>query len=150
MDIFVGSIPFKLKEKELRELFEKFGTVSSATIVIDKRTGQNKGYGFVEMPNDSQALKAIASLNGTEIMGRKIVVNRSEGNKDTPGKSKKEAAKNQSAGKDTTTWRRKLYPKKRKENVIDKHSDGPPKKTNKKETKVKLAKNFKVGKRKKR
>ena len=78
MDIFVGSLPFKLKENELRELFEKYGEVSSAKIIIDKETRQNKGFGFVEMPNDSEALKAIDALNGSEVMGRAIKVNKSE------------------------------------------------------------------------
>ena len=78
MDIFVGSLPFKLKENELKELFEKHGEVSSAKIIIDKETRQNKGFGFVEMPNDNEALKAIDALNGVEIMGRIIKVNKSE------------------------------------------------------------------------
>ncbi|MES2734622.1 MAG: RNA-binding protein [Bacteroidota bacterium] len=86
MDIFVGSLPFKLKETELREIFEKYGEVVSATIVIDKITRQNKGFGFVEMAVDAQAYKAINELDGTEIDGRKIVVNKSEPKKE---KSKK-------------------------------------------------------------
>jgi RNA recognition motif-containing protein len=81
MDIFVGSIPFKLKEKQLKEAFEVYGEVTSATIVIDKITRQNKGFGFVEMPNDGEANLAIKALNGTEMGGRKIIVNQSEGKK---------------------------------------------------------------------
>jgi RNA recognition motif-containing protein len=59
MDIFVGSLPFKLKKTQLRELFEKYGEVTSATIIIDNITRQNKGFGFVEMPDEKQAYKAI-------------------------------------------------------------------------------------------
>ncbi|MDO1446484.1 RNA-binding protein [Rhodocytophaga aerolata] len=82
MDIYVGSLPFKLKESQLRELFEQYGEVSSVTIVIDNITRQNKGFGFVEMPDVRQAQKAINELNGSEISGRTIIVSKSEGKKD--------------------------------------------------------------------
>jgi RNA recognition motif-containing protein len=75
MDIYIGSIPFKWKDKNLYEIFEPFGEVISASIVIDKITRQNKGFGFVSMANDTEAQQAIASLNGTEYEGRAIVVN---------------------------------------------------------------------------
>ncbi|TLU98994.1 RNA recognition motif domain-containing protein [Dyadobacter luticola] len=78
MDIFVGSLSFKLKESELREAFEKFGKVSSAKIIIDKITRQSKGFGFVEMPDESEARTAISSLNGAEMYGRALVVNESQ------------------------------------------------------------------------
>ncbi len=84
MDIFCGSLPFKLKENELSELFEAFGEVTSAKIIIDKQTRQNKGFGFVEMPDDAQARQAIANLNGSEIMGRKIVVNTAQPKSEQP------------------------------------------------------------------
>lgn len=78
MDIFVGSLSFKLKESELREAFEKFGTVSSAKIIIDKITRQSKGFGFVEMPDEEEARLAINNLNGAEMYGRPLVVNESQ------------------------------------------------------------------------
>jgi RNA recognition motif-containing protein len=78
MNIFVGSLPFRLTEPELREVFEEYGEVSSAKIITDKFTGRSKGYGFVEMPNEEEANKAIESLNGAEIDGRSIVVNQAE------------------------------------------------------------------------
>ncbi|MCE7044378.1 RNA-binding protein [Dyadobacter sp. CY312] len=78
MDIFVGSLSFKLKESELREAFEKFGEVSSAKIIIDKITRQSKGFGFVEMPDEEQARLAISELNGQEMYGRPLVVNESQ------------------------------------------------------------------------
>jgi RNA recognition motif-containing protein len=78
MNIFVGSLPFKLSDSELRELFEKYGEVSSAKIINDRETGRSKGFGFVEMPDDEQAQKAIEELNGSDLKGRSIVVNQSE------------------------------------------------------------------------
>ncbi len=74
MDIFVGSIPFKLKEKDLRALFEKYGEVTSVKIVKDKATRQNKGFGFVDMPDEDAVRNAIHELNGTELMGRTLEV----------------------------------------------------------------------------
>lgn len=78
MNIFVGSLPFRLSEPELREIFEEFGEVSSAKIITDKFSGRSKGFGFVEMPSDEDAKKAIEALNGAEIDGRAIVVNQAE------------------------------------------------------------------------
>ena len=78
MDIFVGSLSFKIKENQLRAIFEKYGEVNSAKIIIDRITRQNKGFGFVVMPDEDQAKHAIKELNGTEIDGRKIVVNKSD------------------------------------------------------------------------
>jgi RNA recognition motif-containing protein len=82
MDIYISNLPFKLKESQLRELFEKYGEVSSVKIVIDNITRQNKGFGFVEMPDEKQAYKAIKELNGSELDGRAIIVSKSEGKKD--------------------------------------------------------------------
>lgn len=86
MDIFVGSLPFKLEEDGLRELFEQYGSVTSVKIIVDKITRQNKGFGFVEMPDDEEAQKAIAALHGFEVMGRTIVVNKSEPKKEGEGR----------------------------------------------------------------
>ena len=77
MNIYVGSLHFKMNEAELRELFEEFGEVASAKIIFDKYSGKSKGFGFVEMPNEAEAKKAIEELNGAEIQGRKIIVNES-------------------------------------------------------------------------
>ncbi len=85
MDIYVGSLPFKMKEVELREIFEKYGEVSSAKIIIDKMTRQSKGFGFVEMPDDAQAKEAISNLNGQEFGGRTLVVNESQKTEKTGG-----------------------------------------------------------------
>jgi RNA recognition motif-containing protein len=74
MNIFVTKLNYETQESTLRELFEEYGDVSSVKIIMDKLTGRSKGYGFVEMPNDSQALSAIENLNETEVNGRVIVV----------------------------------------------------------------------------
>ncbi|MEY3416230.1 MAG: hypothetical protein RL711_1868 [Bacteroidota bacterium] len=83
MDIFVGSLPFKLKESELKSMFEQFGSVNSVRIVIDNVTRQSKGFAFVEMEKEEEALMAIAKLNGKEIMSRSIVVNKAQSKIDT-------------------------------------------------------------------
>mgnify|MGYP002683580823 FL=1 len=75
MNIFVGSLPFKLQETDLREIFEEHGEVTSVKIITDKFSGRSKGFGFVEMPNDAEAQQAIDELNGAEVDGRTIVVN---------------------------------------------------------------------------
>ena len=78
MNIFVGSLPWSIEEADLRESFEVYGSVSSVKIITDKFTGRSKGFGFVEMPNDDDAQKAIDELNGATVQGRAIVVNKSE------------------------------------------------------------------------
>jgi RNA recognition motif-containing protein len=78
MNIFVGSLPFSIEEVDLRESFEAYGAVDSVKIITDKFTGRSKGFGFVEMPNDEEAQKAIDELNGATVQGRAIVVNKSE------------------------------------------------------------------------
>lgn len=85
MKIFVGSLPFKIEENELREYFEEYGEVTSVKIIIDKLSGRSKGFGFIEMPNDEQAQQAIDELNGAEVEGRTIVVNEAEERRERPG-----------------------------------------------------------------
>ena len=74
MDIFIRSLPFKYKEKDLIRLFEVFGAVTTATIIMDKATRQSKGFGFVVMPDEEAALIAIEALNGSDLQGRTIEV----------------------------------------------------------------------------
>jgi RNA recognition motif-containing protein len=78
MNIFVGSLPFSLEEADLRELFEAYGEVSTVKLIIDRETGRSKGFGFVEMPDDESAQKAITGLNGAEVKGRSIAVSQAE------------------------------------------------------------------------
>ena len=82
MNIFVGSLSFKVNDDELKSAFEAFGEVSSARVIKDKFSGRSKGFGFVEMPNESEAQAAIAGLNEKEIKGRPVAV--SEAHERTP------------------------------------------------------------------
>jgi cold-inducible RNA-binding protein len=75
MNLYVGNLPYRITEDQLREAFEEFGRVSSCTIIKDKVTGQSKGFGFLEMPERSEAEAAVTNLNGRDLMGRKINVN---------------------------------------------------------------------------
>lgn len=74
MNIFVGSLSFKVNDDELKSAFEAFGEVSSARVIKDKFSGRSKGFGFVEMPNDDEARAAIEGLNEKEIKGRPVAV----------------------------------------------------------------------------
>jgi len=73
--LFVGSLPWAVNDDGLKKAFSPFGNVVSATVVVDRRSGRSKGFGFVEMENDSEAKAAIEALNGSELNGRNIVVN---------------------------------------------------------------------------
>lgn len=85
MNIFVGSLPFKIEEGDLQTIFEEYGEVTSVRIITDKFSGRSKGFGFIDMPNDEEAKKAIENLNGAELEGRTIVVNQSEERKPREG-----------------------------------------------------------------
>src|SRR5690606_25720788 len=73
--IYVGNLPFSATSESLNELFAKFGTVTSAKIVMDRDSGRSKGFGFVEMSTDDEAQAAIEKLNGSDMGGRSLVVN---------------------------------------------------------------------------
>ena len=75
MNIYVGNLSYSLSESELREAFGGFGEVSSVKVLMDRETGRSRGFGFVEMPNQSEAEAAIAQLNGKELGGRALRVN---------------------------------------------------------------------------
>ena len=74
MNIFVASLSYQVSEADLRELFEDYGTVSSAKIITDKFTGRSRGFGFVEMDDDSEGQRAIEQLNEAEYDGRTLTV----------------------------------------------------------------------------
>lgn len=78
MDIYVGNLAYETGDTDLQELFEKHGTVTSARVIIDKMTGRSKGFGFVEMPDKTEAEKAIEAINGTDVGGRSLRVNESQ------------------------------------------------------------------------
>ena len=74
-NLFVGNMSFQTTESELRAMFEPFGQVSRVHIAMDRETGRARGFAFVEMPNDAEAAKAIAGLDGKEVGGRNLKVN---------------------------------------------------------------------------
>lgn len=80
----MANIPFRATEAELRGLFEQFGEVSSAKIILDKFTQRSRGFGFVEMADDESAQSAISQLNGSEFMGKTLVVNEARPRTDAP------------------------------------------------------------------
>jgi cold-inducible RNA-binding protein len=82
--LFVGSLPFALKEDALKDLFSQVGTVESAIIITDKMTGRSKGFGFVEMSSEEEAKKAVETLNGSDVEGRNIVVNEARPREERP------------------------------------------------------------------
>ena len=73
--LYVGNLPYQVKDGDLNQLFSQAGAVESAIVINDKATGRSKGFGFVEMSNDDEAQKAIEMFNGQEIEGRKLTVN---------------------------------------------------------------------------
>jgi len=75
MNIFVGNLSRRVTDVELKAAFEAFGEVTSAVIIKDKFSGQPRGFGFVEMPNATEAQNAISQLNGTDLLGRTLNVN---------------------------------------------------------------------------
>ena len=75
VNIFVGNLNYRLQVEDLEQQFAEYGQVDSVKIITDRETGRAKGFGFVEMPNDSEAQAAIDGLNGSEVMGRAMVVN---------------------------------------------------------------------------
>ena len=73
--LYVGNFSFSMTESELRSLFEPHGSIESATIATNRDTGRSRGFGFVSMPNDEEAEKAMAALNGKDLGGRALTVN---------------------------------------------------------------------------
>jgi cold-inducible RNA-binding protein len=82
MKIFVAGLPYDMDDAELEEFFEKFGTVTSVKVAMDRETGKSKGFGFVEMPNDAEAKEAIEGLNDISLGKKPLVVKQAE---DKPG-----------------------------------------------------------------
>jgi RNA recognition motif-containing protein len=74
-NLFVGNMSFQMTEGDLNDLFKPFGQVTRVHLAMDRETGRARGFAFVEMPNDEEAAKAIAALNGKEVSGRALKVN---------------------------------------------------------------------------
>lgn len=75
MTIYVGNIPFNLREEDLQNVFAVYGTVTSVKIVKDRMTGRSKGFAFVEMANHNEGQEAVSRVNGQEVGGRQLKVN---------------------------------------------------------------------------
>jgi RNA recognition motif-containing protein len=78
MNMYIGNLAYDVTEDDLKNAFSEFGEVSSVKIIIDKFSGRSKGFGFVEMPSNSEADQAIKALNGKMFSGRSIKVNQAE------------------------------------------------------------------------
>ena len=83
MNIYVGNLPYSTTREELEALFGEFGAVTAARVVMDRETGRSKGFGFVEMDDEAGKL-AIEKLNGSEIGGRKAVINEARPREERP------------------------------------------------------------------
>lgn len=86
MNIYISSLSFDVNDRDLEELFEGYGAVTSAKVITDRYTGRSRGFGFVEMPENEEANNAINELNGTEFKGRTINVNEAKPKTDSPRK----------------------------------------------------------------
>jgi RNA recognition motif-containing protein len=75
MNIFVGNIAFTASEEDVRRLFEQYGVVDKVNLITDRYTGRSRGFGFVEMPNNSEGQAAIDALNGAQLLNRPLTVN---------------------------------------------------------------------------
>ena len=84
MNIYVGNLSYNLTEEDLRAMFTEYGEASSAKLIMDRYTGQSKGFGFVEMSDDSAAQKAIDELNGRDFSGRSLTVNKARPREERP------------------------------------------------------------------
>ncbi|MES9852980.1 MAG: RNA-binding protein [Candidatus Thiodiazotropha sp. L084R] len=87
MNIYVGNLPWSVKDDDLKNLFTDFGDVSAANVIMDKFSGRSRGFGFVEMPNSDHAESAIKSLNEKEVDGRSLRVNEAKPREERPQRS---------------------------------------------------------------
>ena len=85
MKLFVAGLPYDLDDAELEEIFEKFGTVNSAKVAIDKETGKSRGFGFVDMPDRTEAKDAMDSLNEISLGKKPLVIKEAEERSGPPG-----------------------------------------------------------------
>ncbi|MDJ0654363.1 MAG: RNA-binding protein [Xanthomonadales bacterium] len=84
MNIYIGNLPYSVTEEDLRSAFEQYGSVDRANVIMDRDTGRSKGFGFVEMADQSAAQNAINALNDTDFQGRNIRVNEARPRNDRP------------------------------------------------------------------
>ena len=78
MKLYIGNLPYRISEDQIKELFQDFGEVESVRIILDRETRKSRGFGFVEMPSDQAAEKAIEKLDQFNVMGRNLVVKKAK------------------------------------------------------------------------
>jgi len=86
MNIYIGNLAYSLTEKGLEELFSEFGVAENARIITDRDTSRSKGFGFIEMPNQAEAVEAIKQLDGKDVDGRNLKVNEAKPREDRPSR----------------------------------------------------------------
>jgi RNA recognition motif-containing protein len=89
MNIYVGNLAYSVTDADLSQAFGAYGTVANASVIKDKFSGQSKGFGFVEMPNNSEADAAIKALNETPLKGRNMKVNQAKPRGDRPSRGRR-------------------------------------------------------------
>jgi len=82
MTIYIGNIPYTMKDENLVEIFQEFGSVESAKVIVDKKTKRSKGYGFVSMKDPADEDAAVIGMNGQDVGGRKVKVSKANPKKD--------------------------------------------------------------------
>jgi len=98
MNIYVSNLGFNVQDEDLKEYFEEYGEVTSAKVIIDKFTNRSRGFGFVEMSDDTAAEKAIKELNGAVVEGRSISVTVARPREDRPNNNNKRSFSNSGSG----------------------------------------------------
>lgn len=104
MNIYVGNLAREAVEDDLRQAFGKFGTVSNASIIKDKFSGEPRGFGFVEMPSKDEAQAAINALNGQDLKGRSLTVNEARPKSDSGGRKSGQAGGGYGGGGRRERW----------------------------------------------
>ncbi len=84
MNIYVGNLPYSMRDDDLHALFASYGTIDSAKVIIDRASNRSKGFGFVEMPNDAEGKAAIEGTNGKDVDGRPLRVNEARPREERP------------------------------------------------------------------
>jgi cold-inducible RNA-binding protein len=86
--LYVGNLGYGVSDADLSQLFSQYGTIESANVIVDRATGQSKGFGFVEMSSDKEAQAAIGAMNGQEYDGRAMTVNEARPRPDSGGRGR--------------------------------------------------------------
>ncbi|MDO9548120.1 MAG: RNA-binding protein [Candidatus Marinimicrobia bacterium] len=104
MNIYVGNLPRSASEDEVRGLFTEHGTVTDVKLIKDQYTSELRGFGFIEMPEKTEALKAIQEVNGKELGGRSLVVNEAKPRESRGGGFRRNGGGSSRGGGQTKRW----------------------------------------------